>query len=706
MTSASTTNPPKNGALTPAMAVEFYRLMYTSRKLDDAEIFLKKQNQAFFQISAAGHEAIGVALAKCAQVGKDWFYTYYRDQPIALALGMSPREILLQAVGAASDPSSGGRQMPGHYCRRDLNIVTPSSPTGSQYLNAVGNADVRSYLVKMSAFIKDIAFSKDEVTFVTTGEGATSQGDFWEAINAISLNKLPIVFVVEDNGYAISVPVEYQTAGGNIVKLFEHFPFFKGFYANGNNVADAFRVFSAAVAHVRSGAGAALVHATCTRPYSHSLSDDHIFYRTQKEIAAESDNDCLKVTAAHFIQQKLMSPEDIEALQGRVDAEVREAVDEVLRAPKPHPDTALLHLYSPHCDPCDAKIFASEPAFDGPDNLPMGQLINRCLVDEMQSNPKIVVFGEDVADVSREENLEECKGKGGVFKLTQGLQRRFGSHRCFNSPLAESMIVGRAIGMAVRGLKPCVEIQFFDYIWTAMNQMRNEMCIIRYRSNNMYACPMVIRVPIGGYIGGGSIYHSQTGENIFVHTPGLRVVYPSNALDANGLLRTALRCDDPVLFLEHKQLYYQGYNRSAYPGNNFMIPFGKAQIVRPGTDATIVCWGHLVYRSLEVAKHFAKEGKEIEVIDLRTLSPVDIDTVLASVRKTSRVLVAHEEHEFGGFGGEIAAQIADKAFDYLDAPVKRLGSKHCWVAYSPVLEQVQLPQTADLINAVSALLRY
>lgn len=687
-----------------AQLMEMYRLMYTSRKLDDAEIFLKKQNQAYFQISGAGHEAIGVATAKAMKPGYDWFYLYYRDRSIALTLGMTPYEILLQAVGGEDDPASGGRQMPAHYGHKKYNIVTASSPTGSQYLNAVGTAEAGTYLQAHKKLPH--TSHKDEITLATSGEGATSQGDFWESLNTACVHKVPVLFLIEDNGYAISVPVEAQTPGGNVVKLVENFPGLKAWYVDGTDLAASYQTMTEVVAYIRAGKGPAIVHATVTRPYSHSLSDDHIFYRTKKELADEANRDCLRVNEELFIQHNICTKEDLVKLKKKADDEVSEATEKALKAAKPDVSTATKYLYSEDVDPCDRNKFSTEPKFEGPDNIPMGSLINRCISDEMKKNEAIIVFGEDVADCTRFENLQECKGKGGVFKLTQGLQSKYGSDRVFNSPLAESNIIGRAVGMATRGLRPCVEIQFFDYIWTAMNQLRNEMCTLRYRSNNKFSCPMVVRAPVGGYIGGGSIYHSQTGENIFIHTPGLRVVYPSNGLDANGLLRTALRSEDPVLFLEHKQLYYQGYNRAAYPGDDFMIPFGKANVVREGTDLTIVAWGHLVNRSLDVAKTLAKEGKQVEVIDLRTLSPLDIDTVLASVKKTNRVLIAHEEHVFGGFGGEISAQISEAVFDYLDAPVKRIGSKFCWVAYAPNLEQDILPQNDDVLEAARNVLKY
>ncbi|HEX6939972.1 MAG TPA: dehydrogenase E1 component subunit alpha/beta [Longimicrobiales bacterium] len=687
--------------------VQMYRTMVTARRIDDKELQLKRQNRTFFQISGAGHEGLQVALAPHLRPGSDWFYLYYRDRALTLALGVTPYEQLLQAVGAADDPASGGRQMPSHWGKRDLNIVSTSSPTGTQFLQAVGCAETawRATLVDSMRNAID-AFEDDEIVLVTTGEGQTSEGEFWEALSSACNMKLPVVFVVEDNGYAISVPVEVNTPGGKIGQLVKGFP---GLYVeevDGCDVPASHEAAGRVVAYARARKGPALLHAHVIRPYSHSQSDDERMYKPDEERELEARRDPIVVLRRHLIEEGLATAAELDALEKDVEREVQEAADRALEQPQPAPETATLYLYSPDVDPTSERFDTEDdPQFDGEETT-MVDLINACLRDEMERDPRIVVFGEDVADASREEVLDKVKGKGGVFKVTWGLQRRFGAARVFNSPLAEANIVGRAIGMATRGLKPVVEIQFFDYIWPAMMQIRNELATMRYRSANAWSAPVVIRVAYGGYLKGGAIYHSQTGEALFTHTPGLRVVMPSNAVDANGLLRTAIRCDDPVLFLEHKHLYRQVYNKGRYPGPNFMVPFGKAKVVREGTDVTVVTCGAVVRRSLDAAKMAEERGISVEVIDLRSLNPLDMETIADSVRKTNKVVIAHEDALSWGIGSEIAARIADELFPWLDGPVKRVASLDTWVAYAPRLEEAILPNPEDVLKAIEELRRY
>ncbi len=682
--------------LDPEALVQAFRLMRTSRQIDDREITLKQQQKIFFQISGAGHEAIQVAAGMAMRPGHDWFYPYYRDRALCLALGMTPLSMLLQAVGAASDPSSGGRQMPSHWSDPARNIVSSSSATGTQFVQAVGCAEALRFLHP----------GEDRVVLASSGEGATSEGEFWEAINHACLSLAPVVFLIQDNGYAISVPVEKQTPGGSLSKLVLNFPGLRVIETDGNDFIASYRAMRDAVAYCREGRGPALVHAHCVRPYSHSLSDDERQYKSKREREDEAARDPLTTFPRFLVESGIVEESEIEGITREIQIAVFEDSEIAQRSPSPDPSKVLVHLYSETVDPRSGQFEATAATAGDPKT--MADLINTTLKEEMRRDGRIVVFGEDVADCGREENLGEVKGKGGVFKLTAGLQAEFGSRRCFNSPIAEASIVGRASGMAAVGLKPVVEIQFFDYIWPAMMQIRDELASLRWRSNGGFKAPLVIRVPIGGYLTGGAVYHSQCGEVAFTHIPGLRVIFPSCADDAMGLLRTAIRCDDPVLFLEHKKLYREMYNRAPYPGADFTIPFGKARVVKAGKSLTVVTYGAVVQKAILAAQEIERGNPDVsvEVIDLRSLAPYDWDSIAESVRKTSRVIVAHEDTLSFGYGAEIAARIADELFEFLDAPVKRVAAMDVWVGYHPDLEDRILPQTEDLRITMAGLLAW
>jgi len=692
--------------LTREQRIGLFRTIYASRRIDDREITGKRQNKVFFQINGVGHEALQAAAALCLKPGHDWFFLYYRDRALCYALGVTARDMFMGSVGSRLDPATGGRMMPGHWSDHRLNIFTTSSPTGTQFLQAVGAAE--AILRAEREGLQDrLGMHPDEVVLVTSGDGTVAEGEFWEAINSAVNLAVPVVFLIEDNGYAISVPTEVQYAGGNVAALLQGWEAHGLLLIDGVDGCDPLASHAAvetAVAYARARKGPALVRARTIRPYSHSLSDDEQLYKTPAQRAAEALRDPVATYPARLLLEGDLTQAELTALMEEVQDEVDRAWAEAEAAPAPDPGSVMRHLYSEEVDPTGPAFDTEAMAGDqGTGHKTMIDLINVTLRQEMAANPAILAFGEDVADATRVEILEEVKGKGGVFKATHGLQRQFGPNRVFNSPLAEATIVGRAIGLAARGFKPVVEIQFMDYIWPAMQQIREELATIRWRSDNHFKAPLVIRVPIGGYLMGGAVYHSQCGESSFTHIPGLRVVYPSRALDAAGLLRTAIRCDDPVLFLEPKHLYRQTHNKGNDPGPEFMIPFGKARTVREGKDLSVITYGSTVHRAVQAARQAEAEGLSVEILDLRTLNPYDWEAIAATVRKTHRVLVAHEDTLQWGYGAELAARIADELFFDLDAPVRRLGAKDTWVAYHPDLEDEILPQPSHFLEAYRSL---
>jgi 2-oxoisovalerate dehydrogenase E1 component len=695
--------PAKYRGFDSAELVEDYKLACTSRALDDREITLQRQSRVHFEIAGAGHEALLLAMARSLRPGYDWFFPYYRDQALVLGLGVTPRDILLQAVGSSDDVSSGGRQMPAHWGSKALNIVSQSSCTGSQCLPAVGCAEAALYIARRD--LRGCVGHGDEVTYVSLGEGATSEGEFWESLNTACRLHLPVVYLVEDNGWAISVRASDQ-APAPISELVSGYRGLSIYKVDGTDYFACRSLAAEATARVRAGEGPCLIHATVTRPYSHSSQDTQSKYRSMNEIEEEATRDPILRLERELTEGGVMTATQAAQIREAVRIMVAEIGQEVLTAARPDPTRVTDHVLAL---PVIAEPrLVAPPALSGDDEagpLAMGEAIRQVLFEQMKADERIRVFGEDVADAS-EDIIAQVEGKGGVFGTTRGLQREFGIARCYNAPLAEANIVGRGVGQAIRGLRPCAEIQFFDYIWPAMMQIRSEAATMRWRSEGRFTVPLVIRVAIGGYLTGGAIWHSQCGESIFTHIPGLIVVMPSRSSDAAGLLRTAFACDDPVLFLEHKHLLRQKYARDPVTPPDYLIPLGRAATVRHGNELTIVTWGATVHKSLEAAEQLEAEGQSVEVIDLRCLMPWDKEAVAASVARTSRLLVVHEDMLTSGFGAEVAAWAGQECFADLDAPVSRVGATDTFVAYEPTLERAILPQTEGIVAAARLLLAY
>ncbi|MCA0388577.1 MAG: dehydrogenase E1 component subunit alpha/beta [Bacteroidetes bacterium] len=659
-----------------------YRYMYLARQIDNKAMNLLRQGKTFFHIAGAGHEAIQSAIGLILDSRIDWIFPYYRDLTLTLMSGMTPKDFFLACFGKADDPACGGRQLPCHFGVKKPNLVpTQSSPTGTQFLQAVGTA-----LASERQGIKNISY-------VSSGEGTTSQGEFHEAVNWASREKLPVLFVIQNNKYAISVHVSQQSGGeGNLIsEMMKGYANLKRFHVDGTNFFESYKTVQEAVEYIRSGKGPALIEADLVRLHSHSSSDDHKKYRSENELKEDQKRDPIFRFGHDVLVQNIFTEDELELIRKEVDESINSAVDEAFTAANPDPATAVDHVFDESGFKESLEYEKSTP--DGK-SVVMVDAINHALLEEMEINDKIYVFGEDIAD-----------GKGGVFTATKGLSTKYGSRRVFNSPLAEASIAGVATGMALAGMKPVVEIQFGDYIWPAFMQYKNETATFRYRSNNEWAAPFVTRVAVGGYIHGG-LYHSQNIEAFFAHVPGLYIAYPSNAADAKGLLKTAIRINDPVIFCEHKGLYRQSFAMAPEPDAEYLIPFGKAKVVREGKDLTVVSWGATVWEAVMAAKKLEDEGYSVEVIDIRTIIPLDIETIFSSIKKTGKAIVIHEDTLTGGFGAEISARIASDCFEYLDGPVKRYAAKDAHIPYSPILEDVILPSRTGVYQAIKDLAQY
>lgn len=656
--------------------LDIYRNMILARKLDDREMTLLKQGKAFFHIGCSGHEAAQLAAANNMKPSVDWAYPYYRDAALCLGLGMSGKDQLLAFLAKDADPSSGGRQMPQHYGNKDLRIVTQSSPTGTQFLQAVGCSMSRKWE------------KSKEIVYVSSGEGSTSEGEFHEALNWSSREKLPVIFHIQDNGYAISVPVSDQIAGSSVFDMVSGYENLAKYDVDGTNFFETNLAFQQAADRARKGKGPSVIVSRVVRLLSHSSSDDQRKYRSEKDLELDMARDPIIKFEKDCLGANVITKKDIKDIQSEVEKYIEEAVSWVENQDDPDPKTALDHIFSDISEPEEPEINSIN------DKIVMVDAINHALDEEMEVNKKMIVYGEDIADP-----------KGGVFTATKGLTDKYGKERVFNSPLAEASIVGTAVGLAVTGWKPCVEIQFGDYIWPAMMQIRDEAACIRYRSNGAWTSPLVIRVAVGGYIHGG-LYHSQSIDSYFFNIPGIRVAFPSNASDAKGLLKSSLRMDDPVIFLEHKGLYRQGYAATPEPDKDYVLPFGKANLIEEGDILTIVTWGAMVQKSIDAIKLCNLEKGDVDLIDLRTLNPIDWAAIHNSVEKTGKLLIVHEDLLTGGVGAEIAAKISDELFEELDGPIKRVAAKDCHVPYHDLLEKQVLPQTEQIVEAVNDLMEY
>ena len=667
---------PKLNGYSKKDLLDIYKKMALARRLDEKQLIMLKQGKAFFHIGCSGHEASQMAAAQNMIPGKDWSYPYYRDAALCLGLGMTSKEQLLSFLAKADDPNSGGRQMPQHYGHKDLRIVSQSSPTGTQFLQAVGCAMSRKWE------------NDHEIVYVSSGEGSTSEGEFHEALNWASREKLPIIFHIQDNEYAISVHVSEQTSGSSVFSMVNGYDNLSRYEVDGTNFFETDLAFREAIERARQGKGPSVIVSNVVRLLSHSSSDDQKKYRKKEDLDKDKNRDPLLVFENNCIKNKILKEGDFEKLRNEIIQIVDQDAEWADKQNHPDPKSATNHIYS------NEPNLNETPSNYKNEKIVLVDAINHAMHEEMKLNDKMIIYGEDIADP-----------KGGVFTATRGLSDSFGDKRVFNSPLAEASIVGTAVGLATTGWKPCVEIQFGDYIWPAMMQIRNEVASMRYRSNGSWKCPMVIRVPVGGYIH-GAICHSQSIDGYFMHMPGIRIAYPSNAEDAKGLLKAALRMDDPVLFLEHKGLYRQGFAASKEPDENYVLPFGIGKKIMEGDIVTVISWGAMVQKSIEAISMLKIDNGIIDLIDLRTLNPLDYEMIGESVKKTGKILIVHEDNKMNGPGAEISAHIAENYFDDLDAPIMRVASSDSHIPYNWHLEEKILVQTEDIQKALKELLEY
>jgi 2-oxoisovalerate dehydrogenase E1 component len=676
-TSASKREIERGGIIPDAVVLELYQKMLTVFYVEERLKVFDRLGKVSFHASARGHEKFQIGMTLLLKPRQDWFFTYYREKGIAIGLGMSLKDIFLGMLSRQSDPNSAGRNMPEHWSSRELRLVAQTAATGTQFLPAVGLA---------RAVKRD---GGSEIVYVSSGEGATSEGEFFEALNWASRERLPVLFVIQNNGYAISVPQKVQTSS-EIHRIAQGFGM-PTYTVDGTWFEPMYQMLPSVIETMRQGSGPVLVEGQVIRMDSHSSSDDQKKYRSQEELNEMIERDPIQQTERYLQRHRILDGEQMQQMRDQTKAEVDRAADEADQEPAPRTDGILAHIYAENPDAAlslDApvKYFSEEP-------ISLIEAINRGLREEMALNPKIVMWGEDIADP-----------KGGVFGVTRGLSTAY-PDRVTNSPLAEASIVGVAGGMAIAGYKPIVEIQFADYMWPAFMQIRNEVPTVRWRSQGVWTCPVVIRIPVGGHIKGGP-WHSACVEAFLAHIPGWRVVFPSSAEDAKGLIKTAARSADPVIFFEHKALYRRMESRTREPDSDYLIPFGRGRIRREGRDGTIVTWGSSVYQALEIAKRKESEGCLLEVLDIRSIVPLDEELIYESVKKTNRVLVLHEDSLTQGFGAEISARIVENCFKHLDAPVMRVAASDSFVPSATTLEDAILPSLADLGNAVDKLLAY